>query len=50
VMGSCEHGNEPQNYIKGEGFLENLKDYHLLKKYVAQCRITDLICWVVSNA
>jgi hypothetical protein len=32
AAGCCEHGNEPMGSIKGSGFLDELRDYKLLKK------------------
>jgi hypothetical protein len=32
VAGSCEHGNEPSDSIKGGEFLDNVSDYQLLNK------------------
>jgi hypothetical protein len=32
VVGCCEHGNEPSGSIKSKEFLDELSDYHLLKK------------------
>jgi hypothetical protein len=32
MAGSCEHGNEPSGFIKGEEFLDQLRDHNLLKK------------------
>jgi hypothetical protein len=32
VAGSCEHGNEPSGFIKGREFLDQLRDYYLLRK------------------
>jgi hypothetical protein len=32
VAGSCEHGNEPLDSMKGREFLGQLSDYHLLKE------------------
>jgi hypothetical protein len=32
VAGSCEHGDEPSDSIKGGEFLGQLSDYQLLKK------------------
>jgi hypothetical protein len=31
-MGSCEHGNEPLGFIKGDKFLALLSDYQILKE------------------
>jgi len=31
VAGSCEHGNEPSDYMKGGEFLDYLSDYQRLK-------------------
>jgi hypothetical protein len=27
VMGSCEHGNEPSDSVKGKEFFDHLSDY-----------------------
>jgi hypothetical protein len=35
VAGSCEHGNEPWDSIKGEEFFDQLNYYQLLKKQFA---------------
>jgi len=32
VVGSCEHSSESWGAIKGEGFLDQLSDYQLVKK------------------
>jgi hypothetical protein len=32
VVGSCEHGNEPSDSIKGREFLDYLSDCQFLKK------------------
>jgi len=32
MAGSCQHGNEPSGFIKGEEFLNELNDYQHLKK------------------
>jgi len=32
VAGSCEHGNEPSGSVKGDGVLDQLNDYQLLKE------------------
>jgi hypothetical protein len=32
VAGSCEHGDEPSDSIKGGEFLKHLGDYKLFKK------------------
>jgi hypothetical protein len=32
VAGSCEHGNEILDSIKGGEFLDQMSDYYLLKK------------------
>jgi hypothetical protein len=35
LAGSCDHGDEPLDFIKGLEFLHQLSDYQLLKKYSA---------------
>jgi hypothetical protein len=32
MVGSCEHGNEPSDFMKGREFLNQVNDYYLLKK------------------
>jgi hypothetical protein len=32
VVGTCEHYNEPLNFIRGENFLDQLCNYKLLRK------------------
>jgi hypothetical protein len=46
--GSCEHGNEPLDSIKGREFL--LSNYKLLKKHSAISWITaSFTCLDISN-
>jgi hypothetical protein len=45
MTGFCEHGNEPSGFIKGREFLDQVRDYRLLKKagasltYIFNCRV-----------
>jgi hypothetical protein len=34
VADSCKHGNEPLGFIKGDQFIDQLRDYKLLKDSV----------------
>jgi hypothetical protein len=43
VTGSCEHGNEPLDSIKGDKFLDQLSEYRLLKKDPVPCSCAQLI-------
>jgi hypothetical protein len=33
VYGSCEHGNEPSDYLNGGELLDQLSDYQFLQDY-----------------
>jgi hypothetical protein len=37
VVVSCEHGNQPLGLIKGGEFLEQLSNYHVIKKDSVPC-------------
>jgi hypothetical protein len=44
MVGCCEHGDENLDSIKGRDFLDQLSDYHLLRKTCFAVRgVADLI-------
>jgi len=43
-MGSCEHGNEPSDSIKGRKFLDQLSGHQLLKQPTLQ---NQLVCSLI---
>jgi len=47
VTVSCEHGNEPLDFIKGGQFLDQLSEYKLIKKESAPCnQLKDNILFI----
>jgi len=55
MVGSCEHGNEPSDFMKGREFLNQVNDYYLLKKDSApQSQLLNNVllnnsCWSLTK-
>jgi hypothetical protein len=47
VAGSCEHGNEPSDSIKGGEFFDYLSDFQLSRRTSLHRVKFSLLCWLV---
>jgi hypothetical protein len=47
-VGSCEHGYEHSDSIKGDEFLDQLSDYKLLSKVSALRKYSEVISGLIS--